>query len=89
MVENSEFHELGKLVGLREDEITEAFPKKWIYTLILVIIMILFFIVITIDGILLAPDVLDPYAQGTFYGTIEPRFVKRSRKKISKRKFAS
>lgn len=87
MVKNSEFYELGKLVGLREEEVAKAVPAKWVY-LILVFIMIIFFIVLTIDGILAAPDYIDPYIQGTFYGTIEPRFLKRVRKKVSKRKIA-
>lgn len=85
MVGNNEFHEIGKLVGLREDEIKTTLPKKWFY-LIFAIFMVLLLVLITIYGILVVPNYFDPYLQGTQYGAIEPRFLKRIRNKVSRYK---
>lgn len=85
MVKNNEFCEIGKLVGLKREEIKEAVPRKWVY-LVLASIIIIVLLITGISGILLYAKHPDPYVQGTLYGTIEPRFVKRIRKKVSKHK---
>lgn len=83
MIGNNEFQEIGKLVGLREDEVKATLPKRWFY-LFFVIFMALLLVLITIYGIFVDPNYFDPYLQGTQYGAIESRFLKRIRNKVSR-----
>ncbi len=81
---NEEFYKLGKMVGLTENEVENVFSKRN-----MMCIYILIFLLITITLILIGNSIFhhyDPYAENTYYGTIEPQFHKKLKKKFIRAK---
>ena len=84
MSEKEEFYKLGKMVGLTENEVENVFSKRN-----MMCIYIIIFILITITLIFIGNSIfhyIDPYAENTYYGTIEPKFHKKIKKKLIRAK---
>lgn len=82
MSDFDEFYKIGKLTGLSRQEIDRTRRTKN-YTLIAFLTVIIFFAIISIiSTIIISHTFVDPYAAGTAYGVIEPKFVRRIRKKL-------
>ena len=84
MSEKEEFFKLGKMVGLTENEVENVFSKRN-----MMCIYIIIFLLITITLIFIGNSIFhysDPYGENTFYGTIEPKFHKKLKRKLIKAK---
>lgn len=75
------FYNIGKLVGLSNSEInrTKSFGSN---KFLIVFVLIIIAAIVTIFGTLWYLGIIDPYAENTLYNTIEPRFIRRMKKKL-------
>ena len=81
MSDSEKIYDLGKLVGLNNEEIDAARPpylKILLVIFVVVALLTIYIFMLTNYGVSLN----DPYADNTFYGTIEPKFRQKLRRKI-------
>jgi hypothetical protein len=82
MADNRQFYKLGKMVGLTDQEVKNTLSKRN-----KMIIYIIITIVITLTLLFIGNSIfhyLDPYNEGTLYGTIEPNFHRKIKKRMKK-----